>query len=604
MYKSMSHDGKDVQGMDTLLECDHTSACEDFEDVAGADDGLRVTEREYMQFQMKRDSDSEVGDVGSDDATSVSRRSDTSAMSSAGNIDDSTLDALCSDRLPSVVFDNNDSVEDRNGAYEDGEGVNADEDIGEPSSEACSEEFRRNVHDPTFDSEDSDALDVREPTSVRVEDGRVMWNKETEDAPLFGVRGPKSVSVLDPVDCNQLIRIARDIHTNNCSHHAMRWRFCENLRQEADFVPAGVFAVLARVFDDWQQLSRVLQLDWVGTWSGWTDARRNIASCTDDELMKFLCEDVVKEFCNLCIHDVVRQDFMTDMQRRQQLVDLGYKIGIGDGHNCNCLIDSMLQLLVHHKVVKGPPSRLPFHLWRSGLCEMTRSRLCKHDNIGLRPRLRDEKYKEIQATEEQHARAFLEHHKHGEVFLKVLIELAKLNDESFERTIRIIVFSRFDGTIVNPHDDPVVFDFKQDSDMPVLDMFLYNTTGDSHTGLHYDPVTVCEVKPGRNGKEDEENGDATLGVKRSGRRRLRKTGAPNPHDEQPVFLKIKSRCTDSCCDDSTRAATDKVDIAGNARQSSSIEDASPEKVSSELEVDEKDKEPFLYCLSYEWCRFT
>ena len=116
--------------------------------------------------------------------------------------------------------------------------------------------------------------------------------------------------------------------------------------------------------------------------------------------------------------------------------------------------------------------------------------------------MRDEKYTEIQATDEQHARAFLEHHKHGEAILKSLIGSARLQNESFERRIRIIVFSRFDGIIANPHDDPVVYDFRDDSDMPALDMFLYNTTDDSHTGLHYDPVTVREVNPVSNGKKD------------------------------------------------------------------------------------------------------
>ena len=96
---------------------------------------------------------------------------------------------------------------------------------------------------------------------------------------------------------------------------------------------------------------------------------------------------------------------------------------------------------MHHKVVKGPPSSLPVHLWRSELCEMTRSNLCNHDDIGLRPWLRDEKYKEIQATKEQHARAFLEHHKHGKAILQSFMNLAKLQNECFERTIRIIVFS-------------------------------------------------------------------------------------------------------------------------------------------------------------------
>ena len=42
--------------------------------------------------------------------------------------------------------------------------------------------------------------------------------------------------------------------------------------------------------------------------------------------------------------------------------------------------------------------------------------------------------------------------------LKSLMDLAKLQNELFDRTIRIIVFSRFDGRIVNPFDDPVVYE--------------------------------------------------------------------------------------------------------------------------------------------------
>lgn len=77
--------------------------------------------------------------------------------------------------------------------------------------------------------------------------------------------------------------------------------------------------------------------------------------------------------------------------------------------------------------------------------------------------------------------------------LQSLIDSAKLQNENFERTLRIIVFSRFDGRIVNPFDDAVVYKFRNGSDMPALDLYLYNTTENSHTGLHYDPVTVRGV---------------------------------------------------------------------------------------------------------------
>ena len=124
----------------------------------------------------------------------------------------------------------------------------------------------------------------------------------------------KSVSILEPFDCDKLIRIARDIHEDKFTASSSRWAFCESIREEADFVPADVFAILITVFDDWQQLSRVLQLDWVSTWSGWSDVRRNVASNADENLKQFLCEDAVKEFCKVCIRDVVQEDFMSDIQ--------------------------------------------------------------------------------------------------------------------------------------------------------------------------------------------------------------------------------------------------------------------------------------------------
>ena len=80
----------------------------------------------------------------------------------------------------------------------------------------------------------------------------------------------------------------------------------------------------------------------------------------------------------------------------------------------------------------------------------------------MRPRLRDENNKEVQATEEQHARAFLEHHKHGRAILQSLMHVARLQNEFFERTIRIVMFSRFDGRTVNPFDDPVVYQFEKE----------------------------------------------------------------------------------------------------------------------------------------------
>ena len=351
-------------------------------------------------------------------------------------MDDATLNAMCVSSVPDVLLENNNcivSAQQCDGVLlerESGESVNVEDNIDEVSSSACSEELRPDILDHIIDSDDSDDGDIKKFDG----DGNCKQD-DSAAAPLYGVRGPKSVSILEHFDCDKLIRIARDINADNFTSSSSRWAFCESIREEADFAPADVFAILIRVFDDWQQLSRVLQLDWVRSWEGWTDIRQKLDACSDINLKQFLCEDVVREFCNICMRDVVQEDYSTDEQRRQQLVDLGYKIGKGSGHNCNCLIDSLLQLLVHHNVVKGPPSRFPMSVWRNELCEIARSHLCNHDNIALRPRLRDENYKENHATKAQHSWAFLEHHKHGKNDFTIAYRFSKVTKREFRAYI-------------------------------------------------------------------------------------------------------------------------------------------------------------------------
>ena len=59
-----------------------------------------------------------------------------------------------------------------------------------------------------------------------------------------------------------------------------------------------------------------------------------------------MCEDAVKEFSNVCMRAVVHDEFLSDVERKRHLAVQGYKIGKGSGLGCNCLIDSLLQLLL------------------------------------------------------------------------------------------------------------------------------------------------------------------------------------------------------------------------------------------------------------------
>ena len=90
---------------------------------------------------------------------------------------------------------------------------------------ACCDEFKRNAKDCNVDSDDF------------VEDGEcgddIFASDNLSSNKFFGVRGPKSASVLEPLDCIKLIRLARDIPRVERSVDASRWEFLKSLREEA-----------------------------------------------------------------------------------------------------------------------------------------------------------------------------------------------------------------------------------------------------------------------------------------------------------------------------------------------------------------------------------
>ena len=96
---------------------------------------------------------------------------------------------------------------------DDSEIINDDTNVSEVSSTACSDDLRRNMNDPTLDSDAVDEVDEADVDGSDDEDARE--DKGILASPLLGVRGPKSISILDPKDCAKLIRVARNIQEDN-----------------------------------------------------------------------------------------------------------------------------------------------------------------------------------------------------------------------------------------------------------------------------------------------------------------------------------------------------------------------------------------------------
>ena len=104
--------------------------------------------------------------------------------------------------------------------------------------------------------------------------------------------------------------------------------------------------------------------------------------------------------------------------RQRLLVGEGLHKGNGEAHGPNnaCLADSLLQLPMRENVINchAFASDLSEKQWRRKACLDVRAHLCSHADVTLRPRQRDHTSAVVQdVSAEEHALAFLEHHRHG-----------------------------------------------------------------------------------------------------------------------------------------------------------------------------------------------
>ena len=91
-----------------------------------------------------------------------------------------------------------------------------------------------------------------------------------------------------------------------------------------------------------------------------------------------------------------------DATRRKELCDQGYNIGNCSGHGCDCLADSLLQLLLHHGVLEGPGGTVAIEKWRHDMCQQVRRHLNEHVDEALRPRERNDSHAVLDVPDDVH----------------------------------------------------------------------------------------------------------------------------------------------------------------------------------------------------------
>ena len=170
-------------------------------------------------------------------------------------------------------------------------------------------------------------------------------------------------------------------------------------------------------------------------WVGWALVEAVLVKKYTNDVKVLVIEDCINNFALLCQASVMVDNYPRDTSRCKELLEKGYMIGKSSGYRCNCLADSLLQLLLHEGVLQGPENILEVEKWRHELCQQVRKHLNGNSNEAFRPRERNDSQFVFDGVGDVHALASFEHHRHSEEIIKFV-----LSSVEFQRSFRVIVF--------------------------------------------------------------------------------------------------------------------------------------------------------------------
>lgn len=271
--------------------------------------------------------------------------------------------------------------------------------------------------------------------------------------------------------------------------------------------------------------------------------------------------------------------YPTDAERTSELLTCPphLEVRVGDGYLMNCLTDSLLQCLLDYDVLARSGGEGSDLQWRRSVCAHVRSYLRSHDDVRLRPRERDERNAILPVSEEEHSRAFLEHHRHSAAIVDFLLREYGRRNIDTSCGFEVIVYSRFDGDDVSPEEDLLVIHRSEHAINPPMRLRLYNNTGAATTGYHYDPVFLHTRNVRRRGAVDDMRevpaGQAPAEVQpppkpvEGGRQRNAK---PKARVQAPTFMRVADpftrTCTDAACADSVSPCVKTLPLKTSVRK--------------------------------------
>ena len=136
---------------------------------------------------------------------------------------------------------------------------------------------------------------------------------------------------------------------------------------------------------------------------------------------------------------------------------------------------------------------------RQAACAECRRHLVTHPNWDLRPVCRTDTGTIANATDAEHAQAYLQHDIHGEEIVRFFLQHVQSDYVVEPSGIRIIVYTRFDSVHLDPQSMALVFGRNEavaaSRGQTCLDFELYNNTGAGISGHHYEPSLPARIPP-------------------------------------------------------------------------------------------------------------
>ena len=430
---------------------------------------------EYQQVQAAET-------VGTESENSVDEESEESGVGSdagCGNLaelSDGEWNAVCGDEDGVCRQDVDTKAEARSEPHADDGCVESDEVVTDDAEESDSTFMKvtRHSRDPTYPAGEDDFAET----------GYLEEGPTTKS--LFSIKHPRSVSKLLHDDARKLLRVSRGVRACTAEEAADDSALWREYVEDAALIHEDVFRELRRIFPDSFQLQRLLLLEGVTEWDGWASIK-SVLSCSPSDAMKRVhVEEFVDRFVRRCQKDCVYDGFPSDADRIETLKKSGYALKKVTGHGCNSLIDSCLLLLLHFKVINGPPPDANLAHWRHEACEEVRKHLCNHSDVTLHPRFKSRAGEAVAVESDVHQRAFLQHRTHVREVVTFLISKFNLQNPNYVRSFRVVVFSRFDCPAWG--DDVIEINFPGGEEVPVQELHLYHYSKTCPADLQYDAM--------------------------------------------------------------------------------------------------------------------